>query len=173
MKITALALSATILCGCTTGSAIFTVSGVPGSSNILRQKTIGTATDPNANLMSKNLERSLIAELQRSKFKYQPNKPDIIIKVQAGHAGRGIGSSWSYVPIWGGVQTNIEQLELVNLEFQASENGKPFWEARISGDGEIVLGELQGGCIRELLLNHTDDNETREDRCYKTWWPPK
>lgn len=167
MKLTHLALVAIVLSGCTAGRAHFTVSGVNGSADLLRSKTVGTAVKPDANMMSRNLEQSLIAELKRGNFKYQPNKPEVVIKVQASHAGRGTGDSWSYRPIWGGIQTNTEQLELVNLDFQASENGKPFWEARISGDGEVVLGELQGGCIRELLLNHTDDNETREDRCYK------
>ncbi len=173
MKIILASLIAILAAGCTTGQAIFTVSGVNGSSQLLRTKTIGTMVEPDANMMSRNLEKSLITELQRSKYKYQPRKPDVVIKVQADHAGRGTGNSWSYVPIWGGIQTKTEQLELVNLEFQASENGKPFWEARISGSGDVVLGELQGGCIRELLLNHTDDNETREDRCYKDWWPPR
>ena len=173
MKLTTLLAVLLVLSGCTTGQAFFTVSGVPGASSLLRQKTISTTTEPNANVMSKNLEQNLIKELQRSHYKYKPKDAQVVIKVRAEHAGRGTGDSWSYAPIWGGVQTKTEHFELVNLDFQASENGKPFWEARISGSGDDVLSSLQSGCIRELLLNHTDDSDSREDRCYKDFWPPR
>lgn len=173
MRIGIATLAYLLMTACTTGEAIFTVSGVPGSSTILRQKAIATATDPNPSVMTRNLEQSLIAELKRSRFRYQPNNADVVIKVRADHGGRATGDSWSYQPIWGGIQTNTEQFHLINLDFQASDKGKPFWEARISGDGEYLIGELQGGCIRELLLNHLDENDSREDRCYKDGWPPK
>lgn len=173
MKAALTAILLTCLAGCTTGEAFFTVSGVPGSSTMLKQKTVTTMTEPNANVMSKNLEQSLIKELQRSHYKYKPKDAEIVIKVRAGHDGRGTGDSWSYAPIWGGIQTNTEHFELINLDFQALEKGKPFWEARISGAGDVVLSDLQGGCIRELLLNHTDNSDSREDRCYKDFWPPR
>lgn len=124
--------------------------------------------------MTKQAERSLQDELKREGFKWVPTGGDITMQVVMGHGGYGVGKISTFGPVFthlGSWETYQQQTDIVELDMTAIEKGKPFWEARISGSGEWLNSEYQPGCIRELLRNHTDENTTGEERCYKPWWP--
>lgn len=168
--ITACAIAA--LSGCSTGSIIVTVNGEPDAYAKLKRQTISTHVNSNASIMTKNAEKSVIAELKREGFKWTPKGGEVALLVDMDFGGRSIEGSTSFMRNgWGDYTTTNKQMDVLNLDLVATEKGKRFWEARISGSGEYLNGSTQQGCVRELLRNHADENATNEERCYRSWWP--
>ncbi len=163
-----------MLSGCSTGNIMVTVNGEPNAAAKLKQQTISTATKPDASLMTKAAEKSVQAELKREGFKIIPKGGVITMDVSMDSAGYGVESSKTFGPVFtsaGEYNTYNKQIGIEELRLSASEQGKPFWQAKISGSGEYLNSDIQPGCIRELLRNHIDENTTQEERCYKPWWP--
>lgn len=154
--------------GCAKRNILVTVNGEPGAAERLRTKTISTQVAKDASVMSKQAERSVHAELQRSGFRVVPQGGQIIMTVGMGHGGYGVGKISTFGPVFthlGSWETYQQQIDIVELDLSASENGQTFWEGRVSGSGEWVNdAEQQGGCIEELL-HHIDENYTGEERC--------
>ncbi len=160
--------------GCSTGSIIVSVNGEPNAAAKLKQQTITTATKPDASLMTKMAEKSLQSELKREGFKVVPKGGAITMNVSMDSAGYGIESTKTFGPVFttaGEYNTYNKQMGIEELRLSATEQGTPFWQAKISGSGEYLNGDIQPGCIRELLRNHLNENATNEERCYKPWWP--
>lgn len=160
--------------GCSTGNIMVTVNGEPGAAKKLKQATITTETAKDASLMTKGAEKSVQNELKREGFKLVPKGGQVIMTVTMDSAGYGVESSKTFGPVFtpmGEYSTYNKQIGIEELRLSATENGKPFWQAKISGSGEYLNGDIQPGCVRELLRNHLDENGTQEERCYKPWWP--
>jgi uncharacterized protein YceK len=161
-----------VLSGCSTGSIIVTVNGEPGAATKLKQSTISTVLNKDASIMTRNAEKSVIAELKREGYKWKPKDGDIALLVDMDFGGRMVEGGYAFQRnAWGDYMTYNKQAEVMNLDLVATEKGKRIWEARISGSGEYLNGSTQQGCVRELLRNHADENETNEERCYRSWWP--
>ena len=166
LAILALCLTA----GCSTGKIITTVNSMPGAVEKLKTKTIEVRAVPDSDMMTRKAADSVKSVMLDQGMKWVPNGGQIIMDVSMGYQGRGIAKSTTVPSFtgWGVDQTYHEQMDVFGLTLAASENGQPIWEGRITGSAEFLTGDVQGGCIRELLQQRIDDNGSSEQRCYKS-----
>jgi hypothetical protein len=158
-KTIALLIALFMLNGCYTGNNLVTINGEPGAEHMLRTQTISTRIPKDANLMTKQAERTLKAALVHEKFHYVPTGGMITMEVSMRHAGREF-QEWA----------DDDKIGIAELDLKASNHTGVFWEAQISGDSEDLNGSHQEGCIRAMLRNSLADKSTEERKCYRSFY---